>query len=74
MCRCGSNILFRWHYVCFACRKTFRQHHYNAEKCPQCAGPLRNMGRDFRAPRASDRKAWEAVRLRYKRWRLGFGQ
>lgn len=30
-------------------------------KCPDCGGPAVFMGIDFKAPRKSDRKAWERV-------------
>src|SRR5690606_15507818 len=32
-----------------------------AFNCPQCNGPMADLGRDFKAPRASDRKAWEQI-------------
>lgn len=32
-----------------------------AFRCPQCSGPMADLGRDFKAPRASDRKAWEQI-------------
>ena len=28
-------------------------------KCPDCGGPAAYMGQDFKAPKKSDRKAWE---------------
>jgi hypothetical protein len=28
-------------------------------KCPDCGGPASYMGQDFKAPKKSDRKAWE---------------
>jgi len=30
-------------------------------KCPQCGGPSHFMGRDFKAPKTADIKAWERV-------------
>ena len=30
-------------------------------KCPDCSEPMADMGRDFKAPRKNDRRAWDAV-------------
>ena len=47
-------------------RKTFNSENYRfmigfRHKCPDCAGPARFMGRDFKAPRATDLRTWRRV-------------
>ena len=48
------------HNTCFHCRKVFA---YGAERmiCPQCGGPLHDLGRHFKAPRRNDLKQWQKV-------------
>jgi hypothetical protein len=72
MCRYGQ-YTYKDHYVCFVCRKMFRQpmRHEMARPigreqqriapCPQCGGAMTNMGKDFKAPRQADVKQWQKV-------------
>jgi hypothetical protein len=34
-------------------------------RCPECRNPLRNMGRDFKAPPKTDKEHWQAVAMLY---------
>jgi hypothetical protein len=105
MCRYACKT-YKSHYVCFECRKTFKQAHVSdillrikkdkvyhglngksikkvgqvftkgerkkleeltAEirqrriTCPQCAGPMADLGLDFKAPKKTAVKAWKIV-------------
>jgi hypothetical protein len=67
---------YKEHFVCLECRKMFKKPAYFClpEKerpatfeeyrppCPQCGQPMHNMGKEFKAPRQKDTKAWAAVR------------
>ena len=57
-------------HACFYCRKSWKKHS-SAEisVCPQCGGPLCIMGRSFKAPKRTDIKQWEKVRIL---WFQGF--
>ncbi|MFO7562520.1 MAG: hypothetical protein R6X02_07740 [Enhygromyxa sp.] len=76
MCR-YAYANYKPHLACFACRKVYRRRlpsdadHQGPSKppvCPDCAGPVADMGRDFKAPPREDRKAWQlAARL----WTIG---
>ncbi len=37
-----------------------------AFKCPECKEPMANLGRDFKAPRNSDTRAWKAIQKVYR--------
>jgi hypothetical protein len=39
----------------------FAEYQSAAFNCPQCNAPMADLGRDFKAPRASDRKAWKQI-------------
>ena len=56
-------------YACFRCRKSSK--HPPAEKrmCPQCRGPIHEMGRSFRAPRQATQEQWLKIQVLYA---LGF--
>lgn len=45
------------HSVCLPCRFAAK----GRQTCPHCGKPMADMGRDFKAPRKLDAKAWEAV-------------
>lgn len=34
--------------------------------CPECKRPMANLGRDFKAPRMSNARAWKAIRSVYR--------
>ncbi len=86
MCECGQHG-YKDHYVCFACRKMFRQPSqrktrpaFGSDKspafaCPQCGTNMSNMGKDFKPPRQSNVKQWRKVQALYKGgFRFGFWQ
>ncbi len=57
-------------FACFQCCKSFkREIDYHSDKwlkelkCPECGGPSYNFGRHFKAPKKSDKKQWQKVRL-----------
>ena len=56
-------------HACFDCRKGWKLAEEAAGKCPQCAGPLRWMGRAFKAPKKIDLEQWKKVEAL---WRAGF--
>ena len=63
MCR-YSDHNYRTHYICLDCRKTFKHRRPWPQRdmpCPQCGQPMRDAGRDFRAPRLQDRRSWRVV-------------
>ena len=82
MCRYEKSE-YRDHMACFDCRKGFRvANRFSVPEpkrdppgeprratCPQCSGPMADMGPEFQAPRQADKKQWERVRLIH---RLGF--
>lgn len=64
------------HWACFNCRKSFKrcQRLYHPigsgssditltdpMTCPQCGGPQYRMGRQFKAPKQSDKEQWAKV-------------
>lgn len=70
MCRYGNYGPYKQHWACFGCRKMFRNHRGEAPvrglKCPECKLPMRNMGLDFKAPRASDVAQWKKVEILFR--------
>lgn len=71
--------IYKPHYACFTCRKTFKRrllrdvlNGYSKNtietpaKCPECSGPLADMGLDFESPKKNDSKAWSHIALLYK--------
>jgi hypothetical protein len=42
------------------------RYHEAAFKCPECKHPMANLGRDFKAPRNSDIRAWKAIQKVYR--------
>jgi hypothetical protein len=79
MCRYGNYGPYKQHWACFGCRKMFRNHRGEAPvralKCPECKSPMRDMGRDFKAPRTSELAQWKKVevlfRAGFKYWSCG---
>ena len=49
-------------FACFDCRKSWKRPAAEDPTCPECGGPLRSMGRKFKAPRRGDRRGWDQVR------------
>jgi DNA-directed RNA polymerase subunit RPC12/RpoP len=67
MCRYGLSGPYKEHYACFTCRKAFKRRLLEdvdpdgsdrPARCPQCGGPMANMGLDFAPPPMRDRRAW----------------
>jgi|GEM_PF-2621205 len=58
-------------HACFSCRKSFKRAHTEDETavCPNCANPLAEMGRSFKAPRKNNVKQWKKVQLL---WEAGY--
>lgn len=51
-------------HACFPCRKSFKmlpEESKNNHKCPDCGGPVYEMGRSFKAPKKTDIKQWKKV-------------
>ena len=54
-------------HACFACRKSFKvAPRSTAAVCPDCGGPLHEMGRSFKAPAARNAEQWAKVQALYK--------
>jgi predicted amidophosphoribosyltransferase len=56
-------------HACFDCRKSWKVRPDKPATCPQCRGPLHDMGRTFKAPRKTDAEQWQKVRAL---WENGF--
>jgi hypothetical protein len=76
MCRYAIGN-YKPHLACFRCRKVFRRRlphdvgHHGPSKpavCPECTGPLANMGLDFKTPPQDDRRRWQ---LAEELWTIG---
>lgn len=53
-------------HACFTCCKSWKRPITGGTApCPECGGPLRFMGRGFKAPRRRDRAQWRKVRRLY---------
>lgn len=75
MCKYAM-ISYKDHYACFECQKTFKRRLWidfkKGEKenspavCPQCAGKMANMGKDFESPKMDDDKAWSHLKNLYE--------
>ncbi|MFN3651870.1 MAG: hypothetical protein ACK47B_20035 [Armatimonadota bacterium] len=56
------------HYACFACRRMFRRPWREGEvPCPRCAGPMHDLGKDFKPPQHRDREQWAKVGLLFRK-------
>lgn len=68
---CMTEIRYKERWVCFNCRKMFRQMSLpgvsEADEpnriCPQCAQPMINMGSFFSPPPATEQKLWQMARV-----------
>jgi hypothetical protein len=56
-------------HACFECRKSWKVRADTGAVCPQCAAPLHEMGRAFKAPKKPDVEQWQKVEAL---WRAGF--
>lgn len=56
-------------HACFECRKSWKVRADTDAVCPQCAVPLFEMGRSFKAPKKTDAEQWRKVEAL---WRHGF--
>jgi hypothetical protein len=76
MCRYAFRS-YKSHFACFKCQKTFKRRHtyditdndkhvYVEAKCPQCTTLMADMGLDFEAPKKTETKKWEHIKLLYK--------
>ncbi len=55
---------FRFPFVCFSCRKSFKQPVSSTlRKCPSCRQPMIMLSRKFSAPASRDKKQWEKVQF-----------
>ncbi len=55
---------FRFPYVCFGCRKAFKQPATAfARSCPQCGEAMTMLSRKFSAPRSNDLPQWKKVQF-----------
>ena len=53
-------------HACFICRLSFKRALRNdgtSPQCPNCAGPMAEMGRGFKAPPRRNPDAWKATQL-----------
>ncbi len=66
MCRYALTS-YKPHLACFTCRKQFKrrlardiehQGEQVAARCPQCRGPMADMGLDFKPPPQDDERGW----------------
>ena len=62
------------HWACFNCRKAFKawsawtmpaitEHSKVVRVCPECAGPLYDLGQDFKPPRKLAVSQWKKIEL-----------
>jgi hypothetical protein len=60
---CRYAIPYKPHYVCLACRSSFKQDPLppRAHPCPRCHAPMINAGFDLAVPRRKDKAAWKAL-------------
>lgn len=56
-------------HACFQCRKSWKVKRDTGSVCPQCASPLHEMGRSFKAPKRTDDEQWQKVQAL---WAAGF--
>ena len=76
MCRYAEYGPYKPHFACFNCRKAFRIPKKREDQakaaadtrggevlCPQCRAPMVGMGLDFKAPKQTEVKQWQKVRI-----------
>jgi hypothetical protein len=82
----GDHDVVRYseHYACFACRRAFKHPEEYARAggqlrpprsrpCPECGGPARSMGMNFKPPRREATKQWRKLELLARRGELFHG-
>jgi hypothetical protein len=84
----GDHEVVRYaeHYACFVCRRAFKhpEEYSRADRefrpalsrpCPECGGPARSMGMNFKPPRREATNQWRKLELLASRGELfhGFG-
>ena len=56
-------------HACFKCNKSFKLSVESGKTtpntCPDCSGKIYEMGRNFKAPKKTDKKQWKKVKLLY---------
>lgn len=56
-------------HACFKCSKSFKLSIESGKTkkniCPDCSGKIYEMGRNFKAPKKTDKKQWKKVKLLY---------
>lgn len=62
---------YKWSYTTAGClyyKAEMLEYYLRARKvvCPQCAKPMVAMGKNFKAPKQTNKKQWEKVRLLYQ--------
>lgn len=64
MCRYALHSA-KTHYACLSCRFTAKHPGWldGQPRCPHCAEPMVDMGKDFKAPRHLAVAQWRKVRL-----------
>ncbi|QSP94191.1 hypothetical protein LPB19_13475 [Marinobacter salinisoli] len=72
-------------FACLSCCKSFKREFNLAKECPakltcpDCGGAAHNFGRDFKAPKRSDKRQWDKIRFlfdhgfRFQKIRVGSG-
>jgi len=72
-------------YVCLKCCKSFKRKLDKPVRkpetmvCPECGGPSYNFGRNFTAPKKTDKKQWQKITylfehgFRFQKIRTGSG-
>ena len=51
------------HWACFDCRKSFgKEPSPTPRKCPECTGPMTDMGPYFESPRKAAVKRWQVIK------------
>lgn len=52
------------HWACFDCRKSFaKEANETPRKCPECTGPMTDMGPYFEPPRKAAVKRWQVMKV-----------
>ncbi len=77
MCKYAM-VLYKPHYACFNCRKTFKRRlqvdikrgintgdENKPATCPECGNVMADMGLDFKSPKKTDVKAWDHLSTLY---------
>ncbi|MED5373228.1 MAG: hypothetical protein VX899_19575 [Myxococcota bacterium] len=71
---CRYALPYMPHYACFLCRKAYKRRllgdlppqEDKPFRCPQCQGPMADMGQDFAPPKMRAVKAWRTLESLYE--------